>query len=172
MPPATRHLARATKLVKLYIQHQQFYKTHREALLKCRGQSSSHQQLAGSDSDADLHSGLSSSFGGSDITSGSSQDAQSVDANSDGTDDWLSNSDLSLIPDLSNAKDFDMPFSHWQEEDSNSGWDTDGMSGGSDGDDEESTDGEEDKDDDDILEHPRSHFQSFMHGELEGMYTK
>ena len=169
MPSATRRLARATRLVKLYIQHQRFYKRHLarcEAFLERHSRAASPQPLFTSSPTGTLSSLSSSSDTASDAS------AQNASQSSD-SENWLdtSNSELFSIFE-SDAMDLDAPL---RSEDSNSedsdgdsewgGWDSiAGMSGGSDGDDEDS-DGE------DTIMPVRSHFQAFVHGELEGMYT-
>jgi hypothetical protein len=105
------------------------------------------------DSDTDLLSGLSSSFGGSDTASEFSQNDES------------DHSSLSEMSSLDVESDADVLC--WQDV-TESGWDTESASGGSDGDDEESLD--DDKDGDDIF--PRPGLQSWIQRELNEMYAK
>ena len=120
MPPARRCLARARRLVNLYIQHQCFYKhclACHKAFLECLSQATSPQPLLTSSPLGTLSS-LSSSF---DTTSASAQ------SNSD-SKHWLgtSSSELSSISDF-NAMDLDAPF-RYEDSDSNgdSKWGTAG----------------------------------------------
>ena len=170
MPSATRRLARATHLVKLYIQHQRFYKcrlARRKAFLERHSRAASPQPLFTSSPTGTLSSLSSSSDTASDAS------AQNANQSNSDSENWLetSNSELSSIFE-SDAMDLDAPLrseeSNSEDSDGDSewgGWDSiAGMSGGSDGDDEDS-DGE------DTTMPVRSHLQAFVHGELEGMYT-
>ena len=163
MPPATRRLSRATKLVKLYIQHQRFYKmrrARRKAFLDNLNQVPGPQLHLTSSSLSDL----SSTTEGSDMGS----DAQS-DPNSASSGNWLGDSsDSDLFSDFDGI-DFDAPLGHDDLEDitsdDSSGWsaDIDSVSGASDGDDKESIAGED--------EWVRPHFQSFVRSELGRMFA-
>lgn len=168
MPPVTRRLARATRLVKLYVQHQRFYKNRRarrEAFLTRLNQVAGPQPHRTSGSISSL-SDLSSTTGGSNTGSNSN----SMSSGESGS--WLGSSELSG----SSIFDFeDMDFDAAAEDDdlndaasdSDSGWgaDLDSSSGASesDGDDEESVAGENGR--------LRPHFQSFVRSELERMYA-
>ena len=166
MPPATRRLARAMKLVKLYVQHQHFYKmrrARRKAFLDNLNQVPGPRLHLTSGSFSSL-SDLSSTTEGSDMD----VDARS-DSNSASSGNWLGDSsDSDLFSDFDGI-DFDAPFGHNDLEDvasdDSSGWgtDIDSASGASDGDDEESIAGED--------EWVRPCFQSFVRSELERMFA-
>ena len=137
MPSATCRLARANRLVKLQKEYQLFYKLRHarcRAFLRHHNQAASPQPLLTSSSLSEL----SSSAGGSDSTSSpQSQDAQS-NPSSVSSGSWPENSE-SLISDF-DAMDLDTCDDLELDFDSKQDMDSDGISGGSDGDDEQSID--------------------------------
>lgn len=169
MPQATRRLARAMQLVKLYMQHQRFYKMHR-ACHKAFCNNLNHvpgpqrHLTSGSISSLSPLSSLSSTTEGSDMGS----DTQ-LDCNSSSSQNWLSNSSDSDLFSNFNGIDFDVPLGYEDSKDAasdnSSGWGTniDSVLGASDGDDEESIAGDK---------RVRPRIQSFVQSKLEHMFAQ
>ena len=167
MPSATRRLARANRLVKLYREYQHFYKlrrARRKAFLKHHSLAANPQPLLTSSS----LSSFSSSAGGFDSTSSHrSQNAQS-NPSSVSSGSLLGNSESSFSDfdamDLDTRDDSEDSDTSGLDFDSEQDMDSDGTSGGSDGDDEQSIDG--------VLDDTaRPPFQSFVRHQLGAMYA-
>lgn len=168
MPQATRRLARAMQLVKLYMQHQRFYKMHRahhEAFFNNLNHvpGPQHHLTSGSISSLSPLSSLFSTTEGFNMGS----DTQS-DCNSSSLQNWLSNSSDSDLFSNFNGIDFDALLGYKDSKDvasdDSSGWGTniDSVSGAFDGDDKESIAGDE---------RVRPRIQSFVRSELEHMFA-
>jgi hypothetical protein len=167
MPPATRRLARANRLIRLFVDYKRFYgarRARRKAFLKRHRQPASPQPLLTASSPSEL----SSISGGSD----GSQDAHSNLESSTGSvssSSWLESISTSVSDfdamDFDTRDDWDSDMHEDLEfEDGEQDMDFDSASGGSDGDDEQSSSG-----DDSGISRP--FFQSFVRRNFQNMYA-